>query len=398
MSVHRDGPSRRRDRPFAVVAGGGTAGHAVPALAVARALVERGHPPSAIRFVGSARGLEARLVPQAGFPITLLPGRGIPRRVSLTVLTAAAGLVLASFQALVLLARWRPAVVLAVGGYASLPCALAAVVLRVPLVLQEQNSVPGSSNRLVGRFARAAAVAFPGTDLPRAVVTGRPVAPEMEAVDRSVTGRRRARRDLGVSEDRRLVGVTGGSLGAARINGATVDLVRRWSDRKDRSVYHVIGSRDYPTRPRPEAGELECGELEYHPVEYEARMATLLGAADVMVGRAGGWVAELAAAGVPSVLVPLPGAPGDHQTANGRALEQAGAALVLTDTECSGARLEEVLDAILADEEGLARMGVAARGVGRPGAAGRVADLVEAHARRSRRAGRPAGDRAGRVP
>ncbi len=362
-------------RPFAVVAGGGTAGHAVPALAVAQALVERGHRPESIHFVGSARGMEARLVPAAGFPITLLPGRGIPRRLSLTAAAAAVGLLVAVVRAIALLGAHRPRVVLAVGGYASLPCALAAVLLRVPLVLQEQNSTPGSSNRLVGRFARAAAVAFPGTDLPRAVVTGRPVPAEIEAVDRGPAARRAARSELGLPQTGMVIGVTGGSLGALSVNRAVVELADRWADRSGLAVYHVIGSRDFADLPRPRPGRLV-----YRPVEYESRMPLLLTAADIMIGRAGGWVAELAAAGVPSVLVPLPNAPGDHQTGNARAMETAGAAVMLADAECSGATLDATLEPLLSDPARLEAMAAAARHLGRPGAAGRVADLMVAQA------------------
>src|SRR5206468_10246928 len=141
----RAGPRARVDmRPFAVIAGGGTAGHLTPALAVGRALVERGHPVSSVHFVGSRRGLEQRLVPEAGFAITLLPGRGIERRLAWVNVAAVAGLVVAFTRSVALLARHRPAVVLSVGGYASVPCAVAAVVLRVPLVLAEQNAVPGA--------------------------------------------------------------------------------------------------------------------------------------------------------------------------------------------------------------------------------------------------------------
>ena len=362
-------------RPFAVVAGGGTAGHAVPALAVAQALVERGHPPESIHFVGSARGMEARLVPAAGFPITLLPGRGIPRQLSLTAVAAAAGLVVAVARAIVLLGRHRPGVVLAVGGYASLPCALAAVLLRVPLVLQEQNSTPGSSNRLVGHFARAAAVAFPGTDLPRAVVTGRPVPAEIEAIDRSPAACRAARRDLGLPETGLVIGVTGGSLGALSVNRAVVELADRWADRAELAIYHVIGSRDFANLPRPRSGRLV-----YLAVEYESRMPLLLSAADIMIGRSGGWVAELAAAGVPSVLIPLPNAPGDHQTGNARAMEGAGAAVMVPDADCTGATLEATLAPLLSEPARLEAMAAAARRLGRPGAAGRVADLLEAQA------------------
>src|SRR5579885_2749189 len=154
---------------WAVIAGGGTAGHVVPGLAVARALVERGHPASSIHWVGSRRGSEGRTVPAAGFEVTLLPGRGIQRRLTVENVGAVAGLAEAQARALALLRARRPSVVLTLGGWASVSCALAAASLRIPLVVAEQNAVPSASNRLVGRFAAACAVPFPGTPLPHAV-------------------------------------------------------------------------------------------------------------------------------------------------------------------------------------------------------------------------------------
>ena len=370
------------DQVWAVVAGGGTAGHVLPALAVARALVARDHPAGTIRFVGSARGLEARLVPEAGLHVTLLPGRGIARRLTVDNVGAAVGLARAVGRATRLLARWRPSVVLSVGGYASVPCAMAAAALRVPLVLHEQNAVPGLANRVAGRFARASAVSYEGTPLPRAVVTGNPVRSEVLAVDRSPDGRRKARAELGLPADAGVVAVFGGSLGARRINEAVLGLVGRWADRSGVAVRHAVGSRDWADVaarfPRPPEGGLA-----YQPVEYEERMPLLLAAADVFVCRAGGTtVAELAVAGVAAVLVPLPGAPNDHQTANAAALVRAGAAVLVPDAELTPERLAAELEPLLAEPVRLAAMGEAARGVARPDAADRVAALLEHHARR----------------
>lgn len=367
-----------------LLAGGGTAGHVVPALAVARALVARGHRPDSLHFVGSARGQEAHMVPEAGFSVTLLPGRGISRRLTGRALIAnagaVAGLAAAVVRAVALVARLRPGVVLSVGGYASVPAAAAAVALRRPLVLHEQNAVPGASNRLFARFARASAVSFEGTPLPRAVVTGNPVRPEIAAVDRSPAAVAAARLALGLPVDAVLVAVTGGSLGARRINEAVFGLVRDWAGRTDVAVRHAVGRRDWAAvqaeLPRPGAGGL-C----YQPVEFEDRMADLLVAADVAVCRAGGSVAELAAAGVPSVLVPLPGAPGDHQTANAIAMVRAGAAVVVPDCDLTAERLAAELTPLVEDAPRRAAMAAAAASLGRPDAADRVADLLERHAR-----------------
>ena len=371
----------RQAAPWAVIAGGGTAGHVVPALAVGRALVQRGHTPSSIHFVGSRRGIERRLVPAAGFPLTLLPGRGIARRLTPANVGAAFGLLVALGRAVALIARRRPAVVLSVGGYAGLPCALAAAALRVPLVLHEQNAVAGAANRLSGRFARESAVSFEGTRLPRATLTGNPVRPEILGVDRSPAGRAAARRALGLPDGAVVVLAFGGSLGARRVNQAVVELAGRWRGRGGIAIRHAVGERDWteiqPTLPQPEPGGLV-----YQPIRYEDRMELAFAAADLVVSRAGGTsVAELAAVGLPAVLVPLPGAPNDHQTANARALVDAGGAIVVPHRELDAGRLAAEIERILADPARLPAMAAAAAAVGRRDAAERVADVVERHAR-----------------
>lgn len=375
---------------FALVAGGGTAGHLQPALAIAEALVDGGHPRGTIEFVGSERGQDRSALEGRGFPMTLLPGRGIVRslhpRDLWANLVAVVGLVEAALRGFGVVRRARPRVVVSVGGYASLPASLASVVLRVPLVLVNVDAVPGAANRLFGRFARASAVGWEGNPLPRAVVTGTPVRPEIAAVDRSPEDRRRARRRLGLPEDRLTVAVFGGSLGARRINESVTGLARRWRDRTDRSIYHIVGRRDWerygpggsPASASPSTG---AGLIEVL-VPYEDRMDAVYSAADVVVCRAGAMsVAELAAAGVPSVLVPLPGAPGDHQTANARVLERAGAAVLLPDGDCDAEALDVTLDRMLADPAGLDAMGRAAASLGRKDAAAAGARVVEASAR-----------------
>ena len=365
---------------WAIVAGGGTAGHVLPGLSVARALVEAGHGPETIHWVGSAAGIEGRLVPEAGFGITLLPGRGIERRLSLSSAAAVVGLSRAVARAVRVVAGRRPSVVVALGGYASVPCAMAAACLGVPVVVCEQNAVPGAANRLAARFAKAAAVSFPGTALPRAELTGNPVRPEVLDVDRS-RDRDDARRTLGVPPGRHMVAVFGGSLGARRINTATFAAATWWAERDDLAVRHIVGRRDWPMVGESAPAVSEAG-LAYEAVEYEDRMDLVLAAADLAVCRAGATsVAELAVVGLPAVLVPLPGAPGDHQTANARHQADAGAAVLVPDSELDGARLVAEVDSLLADPARLAAMAAAAAGTARRDAAQRVAALVEQHAR-----------------
>lgn len=347
-----------------------------------------------LHWIGSRRGIEATLVPRAGFSLTLLPGRGIVRRVSLQSLAAAGGLAAAAVAAFVIVAWRRPRVIVALGGYAAVPCALAAAIWRVPVVVMEQNAVPGAANRLISRFARACALSFEGTALPRGVVTGNPVRSEIVALDRA-RDRLSARGALGLPSDRFVVAVFGGSLGARRINEATFTAVAGWRDRHDLAVRHVVGERDWPTTQarvaalgtagppggRPSSGDDAAGALVYQAVRYEDRMDLLLAAADLAVCRAGATsVAELAVVGLASVLVPLPGAPGDHQTANAEALARAGGAIVIPDAQLDGPRLAEAVATLLGDPSRLAAMATAAREWSRPDAAVRVAEMVERHA------------------
>jgi UDP-N-acetylglucosamine:LPS N-acetylglucosamine transferase len=321
----------------------------------------------------------------------LLPGRGIRRSFSpgafVANVGAVAGLVWACIRALGSFLRLRPRVVVIVGGYASFPAGLAAVLTRVPLVSVTTDAVPGAVNGLLGRFAAANAVAFEGTELPRAHVTGTPVRPELSALDRSSEGQRAGRGALGLPADRQTVTAMGGSLGALRINRAVAALAGSWKADGDRTVYHVTGRRDFDAFAGGAAGILGMAGsrdegLCYRVVPFEDRMPQLYSAADVCVSRAGAMsVAELLISGVPAILVPLPGAPRDHQTRNAEAVVALGAAVHVPDPECDAERLAKELDALLTDADRLRAMGEAARRHAHPDAAGRIAELVDAHAR-----------------
>jgi len=380
------------DQRYALVAGGGTAGHLQPAIAIAEALVDLGHDRSTIEFVGSERGQDATTLAGRGFPVTLLPGRGIVRSLAPRVLVANARsayeLLVAAVRAVSVVGAARPRVVVAVGGYASLAGSIGAVVHRVPLVLVNVDAVPGAANRVLGRFAAASAVGWEGNPLPRAVVTGTPVRPAISAVVRTPEARQAARAELGMATDRQVVVVFGGSLGARQINRAVDGLVERWGGHQDLVIYHIVGRRDWGAysddgsvdridRTGPAGGGLDLVR-----VAYEERMPLVYAAADLVVSRAGAMtVAELAVAGVPSVLVPLPGAPGDHQTENARVLERVGAAVLLPDPACTPTGLAGAVEELLLDPDHLEEMGRAARSIGRPDAAAAGARVVEANAR-----------------
>jgi UDP-N-acetylglucosamine--N-acetylmuramyl-(pentapeptide) pyrophosphoryl-undecaprenol N-acetylglucosamine transferase len=369
----------RPSRPYAMLAGGGTAGHVIPGLAIAAALVERGHPRDTLVFVGSEHGIETSLVPEAGYPYVGLPGRGIQRRLTFANVKAAIALVRAVFMGIGLVRRQRPRVVVVVGGFASVACTIGAILWRVPIVVTEQNARAGAANRLAGLFAKAAAVPFPDTDLPRKVIAGNPVRPEILAIDRE-RDRDSARRQLGLPTERTVIAVFSGSLGARTINDVVRQLLALWRDRRDLAIRHVIGTRDWDELGSPPP--LPDDGLCYQAVRYEDRMELLLAAADIAITRAGGnTVAELAVAGVPALLVPLPIAPRDHQTANAAVLVRVGGAILVPDHELTAERVRSELEPVLADPNRLHAMSEAVRTVAYRDAADRVARLVEEHAR-----------------
>lgn len=371
---------RAASATFACLAGGGTAGHVLPGLAIAEALVRRGHDREGILFVGSERGIEGRLVPEAGFELAALPGRGVQRRFTLANVGAVAGILVAVVRAIRLVRQRRPRVVLSLGGYASVPCTIAAVLWRVPIVVAEQNARAGSANRLAGRFARACAVPVEGTDLPRAVVTGNPVRDEILAVDRDAE-RDEARAELGLPTDRVVVAVATGSLGARRVNRAVRQLAGRWADRSDVAIYHVSGTRDHEEL-LADAPVLSEGGLDYRLVSYEDRMARLLAAADVAICRGGATtLSELVEVGMPALVVPLPSAPRDHQRANAEPLVAVGGAILVPDAECDVDRLADELEPLVADPQRLRSMAARLDQLAHPDAADRVATLLEEHAR-----------------
>jgi len=372
--------TRDSTRTRILVAGGGTAGHVLPGVAIADALVARGVDAEAITFAGGDRGVEREVVSAAGYPLVELPGRGIQRRLTWSNLTAVWSLARGVARGIGLVRRLRPDVVVVLGGYASFACGVGGVLARRPLVLCEQNARAGAVNRTLRFWARRSAVTFPDTDLPRSTVTGNPLRDRIVAAARArdadpVGARTAARRTLGLPEDRTVVLVATGSLGARSVNDAVRDLATRWRGRSDLAIRHVVGRRDHQAfEADPPVGDSDA--LVYQLVAYEDRMDTALSAADLVIGRSGGGVAELAALGVPAVLVPLPIAPRDHQRANARHLVEAGAAVLLDDTACTGENLAAVVGPLVDDSSRRGAMSDAMRRSARLDAADAVAGLV----------------------
>jgi UDP-N-acetylglucosamine--N-acetylmuramyl-(pentapeptide) pyrophosphoryl-undecaprenol N-acetylglucosamine transferase len=341
--------------PRVVIAAGGTAGHVVPAIAVADALRAEG---AAVTFVGGQRA-ETELVPAAGYELDPIAVEGLSRSNPLHALRAAGKAALAVRAARRILRARRADAVLGAGGYVAGPVGLAAALARLPLVLSEADSHIGLSNRLLAPRAARVCLAFPiaGRDGDRYLVTGRPVPPR--AGDRAG-----AREELGIELDETCVLVFGGSLGARSVNEAAV---KAFADAPYR-VLHVAGRRDF--------AELTAPGPHYLLRDYISPFGRALAAADLAVARAGGSVFELAQYGLPAVLVPYPHATADHQTANARWMVDGGAAVAIADAELTPERLRAAVDAVALDPARRAAMAAASERLARPDAAREVALAV----------------------
>jgi UDP-N-acetylglucosamine--N-acetylmuramyl-(pentapeptide) pyrophosphoryl-undecaprenol N-acetylglucosamine transferase len=345
--------------PLIVIGAGGTAGHVVPAIAVADALREQG---ARVTFVGGERA-EVELVPAAGYELHRLRVSPLPRGRPAAAVRAALIDGRAVMGARRLVRSLRPAAVVGAGGYVAAPVGVAAVGARVPVVLLEADSHLGLTNRLLAPVARKVCLAFPiaGRDGRRYLVTGRPI--PGRAVDRSA-----ARERFGISESETCVLVFGGSLGARSINHAAIEAFAGARFR----VLHAAGQRDLPG--------LEAPGEHYDLHGYIDDFDQALAASDLVVARAGGSIFEIAAHGRAAVLIPYPYATADHQAANARYMEQAGAAVVIPDSELTPARLAQEVGKLLADRARLQAMARASAALARPDAARVVAREVLAAA------------------
>jgi UDP-N-acetylglucosamine--N-acetylmuramyl-(pentapeptide) pyrophosphoryl-undecaprenol N-acetylglucosamine transferase len=354
--------------PLIVIAAGGTAGHVVPALAVADALkAERAR----VVFVGGRRA-EAELIPAAGYELHTIQVEPLHRRSPVKAARATMVDALALRASRRIVRTLRPAAVMGAGGYVSGPVGLAAAMSRVPLVLVESDSHLGVANRVLAPFAGRVCLAFPipgrsnGSDEgdsghDRYLVTGRPVPPP--ATDRAA-----ARARFGIGTDETCVLVFGGSLGARSINHAAIEAFAGAAFR----VLHAAGERDLP--------DLHAPDERYDLRGYIDHFGEALLASDIVVSRAGGSIFEIAAAGRPAVLIPYPYATGDHQTSNARYMEAAGAAVLIPDAELTAARLAQEVGGLLADRGTLNAMARASAAIARPDAARRIAQEVLAAA------------------
>ena len=362
-----------------VIAGGGTAGHVTPAIAVALAL-----SGDDVSFLGTSAGVEARLVPEAGWPLMFIDVRGFDRSRPWSIAPAGWSAMGALGDARGLLKKLRPDVCLGMGGYVSLPVCLAARSLHVPVVVHEQNIVLGLANRVLKKAAARVAVSYEETleglgD--RGAFVGNPIRPEIASLDVS------SERELGwkrfeLDPTRKTLLAFGGSLGARTINEAALGLGIRWRDRSDLQILHIIGPSAYDSFEQRVREEVRGSRLIYRTESYVKRMAEVYAAADFALCRGGATtIAELGAVGLPALIVPYPHHRDRQQERQARILEAAGAAFVLPDEVARPDVIAEKIEPLIGDDRALAHMRAATASFGRPDAAPRLASIVRACAR-----------------
>lgn len=371
-----------RPDTYAVIAGGGTAGHVYPALAIAESLIETGRDANTLLFVGSKRGPEQELVSQAGFAIVTHDLRGIRRSVSPSALwsslVAVGLLTAATWNCIRLFRRVRPRVVVSVGGYASMPAALSALFLRVPLVTCSYDLRPGFATRLQARWAKSTAVAYLPSRLPKAVLAGAPVRASIRRLGSSEPAADRAT-NLGFPQGLPVVAVVGGSLGSALLNEVAEVLRARLGD--EVSILNLCGERFFDAGGENESHRAD-GSLRFRREARCSDMATVYASVDLIVMRAGASsIAEVAAAGVASVIVPWKDAAEDHQSANARLLGDRDAAVVIAEGPLVVDGVVDAVRSLIEDRGSLRDITQRAKVLGETHRHPRFAEIIEAVAR-----------------
>lgn len=360
-----------------VIAGGGTSGHVLPALAISEALIDQGVEESQIVYFGAVRGVETSIVPPTGLRHEFFDVVGFKREISWNALwnnlSFVPKMMRARRRSIRFVREHRPSVVVSVGGYASLPAVLAARRCGVPVVVVSYDRRPGRASQWAARRANRCAVAYPESTLARAEWTGAPVRRAIRDLDRPA-GRDDARRRWNVPEESFLIGVVGGSLGSGVLNEAISTYAKSHSEDEHLAIRHVVGQRFYSEYAS--GVESRPNGLDYRVVAYEDDMTTMYSAIDLLIARGGaGTVAEVATVGVPAILVPWQGAADDHQRANVRWLSDAGAAVLLDENEVSS-QLAPTIEALRHDPAARQTLEQRARAMGERNRSNRIAQLV----------------------
>lgn len=366
---------------FAVITGGGTSGHVVPAIAIAELLIDAGHDVSTLHYVGSNRGAEVTMIPAIGLTHTFLSVDGLQRGVTLSKIKRNMLMVPTMLSALAaaktLLKQLKPQVVISVGGYASIPTCRAARSLGIPVVTCSYDRRPGLATSLQSRYAAVSAVAYAPSKLRNAKVTGAPVRRNLRTADVQAL-RNSARESLGISANARVAVVMGGSLGSAVLNSATEQLVHSLRSTEHTCIVHIAGERFMNSVQLPVTMHHANGSLAYSRIAYSNDMLTMYAAADVVVCRAGAsTIAEVSTVGVCAVIVPWKDAAENHQLVNAKWLTDRGGAVLLEEDALTAHEFSQLVTELLRDDDRRAAIARRARELGEVHRKSSIAAVIE---------------------
>ncbi|NLJ84467.1 MAG: undecaprenyldiphospho-muramoylpentapeptide beta-N-acetylglucosaminyltransferase [Halanaerobiaceae bacterium] len=363
----------------AIITGGGTGGHIYPALAVARALEEKGWD---ILYLGSKGGLEGKIIKEEGLPYKEVEVAPLPRKISPKLISSVVKTTIGYFQARKIIKAFQPDLVLGTGGFVAGPVVLAATDLKVPSIIHEQNVYPGFTNKLLARRVDFIALNFAAAQdyFPEKIkgsfsVTGNPVRKAILE-----TGRERGLEELGLEAGRKTILVFGGSQGAMSINRAMIEVYKHFTGNNKVQIIQITGPKNHQQvlQDIEEAGINLAENRHFRLLPYLKEMEYAYAVADLVVYRAGATgLAEITAKGIPAILIPYPHAAENHQEYNARDLEKQGAAVVILDRNLNGQVLIEKIEELLADDDRLREMARKSRSMGKPDATDRLASLAE---------------------
>lgn len=359
-----------------IISGGGTAGHIYPGLALAGTLESIEEAPE-ILFVGTKNGLESKVVPEAKYNFKAIEVQGLSRKLSFGFIKTIILLFKGLFESLGIINDFKPDVVVGLGGYVSFPVVAASVIKKIPIVIHEQNVIPGLANKLLAKKAKAVAVSFPGSEkyfsnVKNVVLTGNPVRKEL------LRTREKNYEEFSLMESRKTVFIFGGSRGAQRINQAAIEVYPLLKDLDSLQIIHSTGIMNFNyVKEAIRKDQLESDKLIYRCYPYLDTINLAYSVSDLIICRAGATtLAEITALGKATILVPYPYATGNHQSKNAEILEDAGAAIVIEDEDLNGNTLYKAIQNTVFDDHRLTEMNKASRSLGCPDAAKKMAELV----------------------
>lgn len=361
-----------------ILSGGGTGGHIYPAITIIKA-IEKKVKSCEVLFVGTTKGLEADIIPKEGYHFSTVDIRGFERRFSLQNVATVIKSVTSVWESHNIIRKFKPDIVIGTGGYVCGPVLLAASLAGVPTMIQEQNVIPGITNKILSRFVNKIALGYADAESyfahkDKTVFTGNPIREEVMSATRE-----EGNKALGLDPGKRTILISGGSRGARSINNAMIQVHKYFADQKDVQLLHVTGKSEY----NGIVGNLEqsgikiasAGNISIKPYLYDMPMA--LAASDLAIFRAGAiGLAELTARGIPAILIPYPYAAENHQEHNAMVMKRNGAADVINDKELTGDKLLSLIEELIKDNDKLDKMALASKKLGRPEAAKNIARIA----------------------